>query len=61
MRGNAMFDTMLFGYNKQQVEDKIHSLYLKINKQQQDLDYLRNENKKLKTIANSLNDSEMER
>lgn len=43
-----MFDLKFFGYDRNQVEDEISQMTEKIEGQQRDLDYLREENKKLK-------------
>lgn len=43
-----MFDTKLFGYDKEQVDEKLSFLCKKIDIQQNDIDYLRIENEKLK-------------
>ena len=43
-----MFETRLFGYDRNQVEEEISSLGSKIEGQQRDIDYLRRENLKLK-------------
>ena len=43
-----MFDTQLFGYDKNQVESQINEMTEKMDVQQRDLDYLRDENGKLK-------------
>jgi len=49
-----MFDKQLFGYDKDQVELEISSLGNKIICQEKDIEYLRNENGKLKKqIKNS--------
>lgn len=42
-----MFDTKLFGYDKDQVREKFDLLYEKIDIQQRDIDYLRIENDRL--------------
>ncbi|MBQ9790806.1 MAG: hypothetical protein IJW24_04375 [Clostridia bacterium] len=43
-----MFDKQLFGYDKNQVENQIHEMSEKMDLQKRDLDYLRDENCKLK-------------
>lgn len=42
-----MFDTKLFGYDKEQVEAVIELMNTKIDSQQKDIDYLRIEKNKL--------------
>ncbi len=43
-----MFDKQFFGYDKNQVEEQINSMNEKIEVQRKDLEYLREENGKLK-------------
>jgi len=43
-----MFDKRLLGYDVEQVDNEISSMSAKLEIQQKDLDYLRNENLKLK-------------
>ena len=43
---DGIFDTKLFGYDKDQVDNVIHTLERKIILQQRDIDYLREENKR---------------
>ena len=43
-----MFTKKLFGYDTQEVNSKIHAMTQKNKGQQKDLNYLRNENNKLK-------------
>ena len=43
-----MFDKQFFGYDKNQVEEQINSMNEKIEVQKKDLEYLREENGKLK-------------
>lgn len=43
-----MFDKKLFGYDTSQVDETIVKLYEKIERQQKDIDFLRNEKLKFK-------------
>lgn len=57
-----MFDVKLFGYDKSQVDETLENLNNKINCQQSDINYLRNENIKLqKIIRDYENNSSLER
>ena len=42
-----MFNTKLFGYDKSEVDEEFEQLVWKINSQQKDIEYLREENKKI--------------
>jgi len=48
-----MFNKKLFGYDKEQVDEKFKELSSKILAQQKDIDYLRNEKLKLKNKLES--------
>ena len=57
----GMFNTKLFGYDKKEVNNEMEELLWKINAQQRDIEYLREENEKFKQEKQKLIEEQSER